>query len=596
MRARSVLLLGGLLLGGLAALGAGAALAKDKDRFLPPPPAPDRDFYVQRIAPWVEANCAECHRRGGAGAFRLQDPQDGVSDERRRRADFELVRPFVNPEMPWESRLLLKVLDPAAGGDPHVGGAFLRPETEEHDLLLDFVSGATLTNFAPDVWFEKTEVRAKPGETVIIDGRDSYDRNAEDMDNLAYWWELYSRPAESRVAVLDRRASRLTFEPDTGGSYVFRLRVGDGKVWSAPRAVTVEVFDRVKIVRTKPGGISGLEQLEEDNLQRLRRIYLDVLGRSPTPGEALAEGRRSIKSLVQNILLRAEMGRAWVEEVRIRFGLYDDFRPVSAEATDLALRIPAENLPPHVVEGVLARDPSFLRRHPAGRPLAEAIAKLLLGRAPTAAEIAAAIALAAGEPAEIEGVGAVRDARDWLVKVLASEPFLRASIQRRLARFLDSGDVTRRFGPALGAVRQGNKAWREYLQTVLLDSRYLARKHLRPKGTVTFLRSLFVDLLERKPTDREMAALVRAVEAMEGETAAFAALVRIMIDSGEAPLPLLVDIYDAPRWLTDRFLRYLGRRPSASELKAYGQVLLHPQGGPEVVVQALLTGPEYACR
>ncbi len=585
-----------LIVTGAALLLAPAVLAKPRDKFLPPPPAPDRDFYVKKVAPFIEAHCIECHRGEGAGAFRLPDDDPGLSLERSRRADFERVRAFINRNVPWESRLLLKVMEPGEGGDPHVGGAFVKVETDEHDLLLDFVSGATLTNLPPEVWFEKSEVRAKPKQEVIIDGRGSFDRDRDDMENLAYWWELYSRPAESRVSVQDRRASRLTFSPDTGGSYVFRLRVSDGKVWSAPRAVTVEVFDRVRVVRTKPGGISGLDKLEEDQLRRLRRVYLDVLGRSPTPSEALAEGRRSIKSLVKNILLRAEMGRAWVEEIGIRFGLYDDFRVSSEEAIDLALRVPAENLAPHVVEATLARDPSFLRRHPPGRPLARAIAGLLLGREPTTAEELAAIALAAGQALDMPGVGPVLDSRDWLAKVLAGKAFRRAAMKRRLGRFLDSGGVGKHIGHALRAVEDGNKAWREYLEGVLIDQRYLERKQLRAKETVTFLRCLFIDLLERKPTDREMAALVRAVEAMQGGSAAFAAVVRIMIDSGDAPLPLLVDIYDAPRWLTDRFLRYLGRRPKSAELKAYGQVLLHPQGGPELVIQALLTGSEYACR
>lgn len=93
-----------------------------------------------------------------------------------------------------------------------------------------------------------------------------------------------------------------------------------------------------------------------------------------------------------------------------------------------------------------------------------------------------------------------------------------------------------------------------------------------------------------------MAALVRAVGAMGGDTAAFAAVVRIMIDSGQAPIPLLVDIYDLPRWLKDRFLRYLGRPPTPAELKAYGTVVQDPEGGPELIIQALLTGAEYACR
>ena len=579
-----------------AGLGAQAVRAEPKDAFLPDPPRADAAFYIARIAPWVEANCLTCHGGAGAGALRLADPAADVPDAQRRRADFERLQAFVRPEAPWESRLYLKLLGPAEGGDPHVGGTFIATDDEMHDALLDFVSGATLVNLPPEVWFEKSELRAKPGEEVVIDGRGSFDRDRDDMERLTYWWELYARPAGSRVTVQDRRASRLTFAPDTGGTYVFRLRVGDGKVWCAPRAVTVECFAHVDVRASKPGGISGLEKTEDEGLKRLRRLYLDVLGRSPTPAEAIAEERQGVKRLVENILLRAEMGRAWVEEIAIGFGLYGDFRPQGQEAVDLALRVPAENLPPHVVEGALARDASFLRRHPPGRPLAEAIARLLLDRPPSAAELAASIRLAAGEPADVPGLGTVADSRAWLVRVLDGEDFRRAATARRLARFFSSGDARAALGRALTAAQDGGTAWRTFLEGVLSDRAYLERKQLRPKETVTFVRTLFVDLLERGPTDREMAALVQAVGAMGGDAAALAALVRVMIDSGQAPLPLLVDIDDAPRWLIDRFLRYLGRRPSPAELKAYGQVLLHPQGGPELVIQALLTGPEYACR
>ena len=566
-----------------------------KEAFLPPPPGPDRDFFVRHIAGWMEANCATCHR-SGAGAFRMAPLDSTQSEEARRRLDFERVRPFVKATAPWESRLFLKVLAPGEGGDPHVGGAFIREEEEAHDLLLDFVSGATLTNLPPEAWFEQAEVRAKPHETVIIDGRASFDRDRDDMQRLAYWWELVARPAESRVIVQDRRASRLEVTPDTGGSYVFRLRVGDGKVWSAPRAVTIEVFDYVKIKRSEPGGISGLEQVEAKALRQLRRLYLDVLGRAPTPPEVLAEERKGVRGLVRNILLRSESGRAWVEDVTFRFGLSDDYRPVSEQAASLALRVPAESVTPPQLEAVLASDPSFLKRHPPGRPLAEAIARLLLDRPASAAEIRAALVLAEGRPVDMPGIGQVADSRQWLLAILASEVFERHAVARRLSHFLDSGDLRKQMPAAVAAVRAGNKPWRTFLEGILLEPHYLDRRRLRPKGETTFLRGLFIDLLERKPTDRELAALVRAVGRMPGQSAAFAAVVRILIDSGEAPLPLLVDIRDAPRWLTDRFLRYLGRRPTPAEMKAYGEVLLHPRGGPELVIHALLTGPEYACR
>ncbi len=562
---------------------------------LTPPPPPDRGFYVQHLAAWVEDKCMDCHR-GGGGALRFDKPRAGQSELERRRSDFERIRAFVNPNVPWESRLYLKLLHPADGGDPHVGGPFVGVDDEEHDTLLDFVSGATLSNLPPEVYLGETSILAKPGEEVVIDGRDSYDRDREDMDKLVYWWELYAKPPGSSAQLPDKRASRFVFEPDMGGSYVFRLRVSDGKVWSAPRDVAVEVFHHVHAEKRDPGGISGLEKLDVGRLQRIRRLYLDVYGRGPTPSEAITESGNGIKLLVSTILVRAESGRAWYQALTARYGLYGDHRPVSDEAIALPLRIPAEVTPPAVAEAVLLRDPAFLRRHPPGRALAHALIGLGLGRPPSDAEVAAAIELANERETEMPGLGRVVSSRDWIEKVLASPAFEHAAVVRRLGRFLDSGDAASRSGAALTAIQTGGGAWRAFQEKILLSEAYLGRKRLRPKDDLTFVRSLFYDLLERKPTDRELAAMLHAVGQLPGRGAPLAALAKVMIDSGDVPLPLLVHIKDAPRWIKDRFLRYLGRPPRAKELEAYGKALLHPSGGPWLVLQGLLTTPEYACR
>jgi len=570
----------------------GAARADEK---LTPPPPPDRGFYVEHIAEWVESKCMECHRDGGS-ALRFGPLRAGQSALDRRRADFERIRAFVNPNAPWESRLYLKLLNPADGGDPHVGGPFVDADDERHDTLLDFVSGATLSNVPPEVYLGETSILSKPGDKVVLDGRDSYDRDRGDMDKLVYWWELYAKPPGSIAHLPDKRASRFEFEPDMGGSYVFRLRVSDGKVWSAARDVAVEVFHHVAAKKRDPGGISGLEKLEVRRLRRVRRLYLDVFGRGPTPIEAIAENGNGIKLLANTILLRAESGRAWFQELAARYGLISDYRPASDEALALPLRIPSEITPPAVAEAVLIRDPSFLRRHPPGRALAHALIGLGLDRNPTDAEVNAAIELANEREVEMPGLGRVVSSRDWITQVLNSPAFARAAVRRRLARFLDSGDAESRSGAALAAIGAGGGAWRKLLEEILISEAYLGRKRLRPKDDLTFVRSLFFDLLERKPTDRELAASLYAVGQMPGRGAPLAALAKVMIDSGDVPIPLLVHIKDAPLWIKDRFLRYLGRPPTAAELKAYGEALLHPSGGPWLVLQALLTTPEYACR
>jgi hypothetical protein len=296
------------------------------------------------------------------------------------------------------------------------------------------------------------------------------------------------------------------------------------------------------------------------------------------------------------VLVRAEAGRCWYEEACERLGLVGDARPQGEEARGLALRVASEGTPPPAAEAVLARDPAFAKAHPPGRALALALAGRLLGRPATEAEVAAANRLAAGEAAEVPGVGRVADSAEWTRRVADSEAFALAAVRRRLERFVPSGAAEREAGRGLLAAREGPAAWRAFLEGVLRSPDHLERRALRPKDALTYLRGLFVDLLERRPTDRELLALAHAARALPGRSAPLAALAKVLIDSGEAPLPLLVDIVDAPAWIDDRFLRHLGRRPTPSEKEAFGRALLDPAGGPEVVVRALVTSPEYACR
>ncbi|MHC5010518.1 MAG: hypothetical protein ACYTG6_06130 [Planctomycetota bacterium] len=572
-------------------LGAGLATGRPADE-LPPPPAPDLAFFSEHIAPWMEAACAACHRNEG-GDFRMA-PGDAGRDDARRRLDFQAVLPFVNSRRPRDSALLRKVLHPAEGGDPHAGGVFLAEDDDQHDLLLDFLHGATLDNLPPEAWLDATEVRTRPGEEIVLDGSYSYDRDRD--DELSFRWEVYAVPPGAAPQLSDLRSPRLGFTAKEGGSYVLRLRVGDGKAWSVPVAVTVEVLETIVEAPQDPGELSGLDAIEGDRLRRIRRLYLDLIGRSPTVPEALAADHTKWERLVASLLVRPEAWRFWYEAETLRLGLVGDARPVGEDAAELALRLAAEGTPPPRAEAVLVRDPAFLVAHPPGRALADAVARLLLGRQATAAEVTAALQLASGRPAEIPGLGVLPDARAWVLRVLASDAFAEAAVRRRLSRFLASGDVEKNMISSVRAARDGAAAWRKHLDALLNAPVYRDRKHLRPKGDLTFLRSLFIDLLGRRPTEREWYALWQALRVLPGGSAPSAAVVKILLDSGEVPLPLLVDIRDPRRWIADRFLRYLGRSPTAAEMQAYGEALLHPAGGPELLVRALLTGPEYACR
>ena len=103
------------------------------------------------------------------------------------------------------------------------------------------------------------------------------------------------------------------------------------------------------------------------------------------------------------------------------------------------------------------------------------------------------------------------------------------------------------------------------------------------------------ELHGRRATRAALAAVVRATGVSEG-TARRGPVVGVLLDSGGVARPLLVSVPGRAGWVADRFLRYLGRRPSEAEAKAYRAALEDPDGGPQLVVRALLSSAEYGTR
>lgn len=532
-------------------------------------PEPDLGFYVQRIAPWLEATCAPCHRGQGAGSFVLAPVGDREKDTARRARDLQGLRRLLDPEAPWDSRLLRKVLPEDRGGLPHAGGARLSPDDAIHDDLLDFVSGATLRNLPPEPEPGKDR-RVRAGDAVELDGSLSFDR---DDDPVRHRWELFARPPGSRAAIVDPDAARTTVTPDVAGTYVVRLRVFDGKAWSPARPVVLECLELAGPVAPDPLAPSGLAALPPAALSRVRALYGDVLGRPPTPPESVAAAAQPLPALAASLLASLEAGRAWVEDEAFRLGLVGDAQPSSEAVAALPIRIASGDTSPADAEAALVRDPAFLRAFPEGAALASAVERLLLGRPGTAAE-RATWATEAGARA-----------------VLATPEFRVAALRRHVARYL---------APDAAAAFPGDRAGESVLalaRGIVASPAWAGGGDARRRaGDLAFLRGLFADLLGRRASGLELSALARAAAVLPGSAAGRAAVVDVLLDSGEVLLPLVVEIRDPDAWIADRFLRTLGRAPSPEEAVAYRTVLLDPAGGPHVVVRALCSSDEYASR
>jgi hypothetical protein len=571
----------------LAGLGSTAGAAPKESP--PAPPPPDLGFYAVRVAPLLRERCASCHA-SGAGGLRIL-PAAPAPDATAVAAEFKGLKRLLDGEAPWRSRLVRKALAEEEGGLPHGGGALLSVEDDAYDDLLDFASGATLSNFPPEPEPGKDR-RVKPGEAVELDGSLSYDR---DGDEIRFLWDLRTRPVGSRASISGDRERRARLTPDAGGTYVARLRVYDGKVWSAAKPVVLEALDRVGPVEPDAVAASGLEKVDPAALVLVRAVYGDVLGRPPTPPEAIAAAGRGAAELGGVLLATLEAGRAWAEDACVRLGLVGDFEPEGEAATSLPAGAASGSVSPAAAEAALLLDPAFLRAHASGASLAAALEEHVLGRALTVEERAATLSAAAGTASKAFG-------REGLA---SPEAVVRAAAGTEEARVLALRRYASRFLPedaagAFPAARAGESTL-AIASSILASPAYgasfgpaAATRRRRGDGA-TFVRAAFADLLGRRPTPVETAAVVRALRVVPG-AAARGAVVTVLLDSGEVALPLLVSIPDRAAWVEDRFLRTLGRRPSGAEATAYRAALEDPDGGPQLVVRALLSSAEYGTR
>ena len=88
---------------------------------------------------------------------------------------------------------------------------------------------------------------------VTLDGSASSDANG---DTITYKWTLLNKPSSSSAALNNATSAKPTFTADKAGIYVFGLVVNDGKLDSAPVAVSINAA----AVNVAPVGNAGVSQ------------------------------------------------------------------------------------------------------------------------------------------------------------------------------------------------------------------------------------------------------------------------------------------------------------------------------------------------
>lgn len=564
------------------------------------PVAPDYIFFAERLHSEAQLRCGGCHEdRETAGRFLLAGRN--LPDAALR--DFRTALLFLDDAAPERSPLLVKAL----GGAQHGGGAvYASASRVEFEPWLDFALGSTLGNRPPDAILPK-RMEGGAGGGAELDGTLSGDR---DGDRISYRWALLSGPEGSvaRIEPPDGPTARLL--ADRPGEYRVSLRVFDGRLWSAA-AVSACLLavpaaaprDEGAMPVAAPPGSPGPSappsldgRLDPDRLKMVRRLYMDLLWRSPTLEELARHHARSQEQTVDELLRSEECWSAWYESQLYYFLLLDQFRPKEGPIPQIPARIAKGELTvPRALEEVV-RSQYFGARNPGNDTFCTVVLEQLLGM--TVQEPRNRPILEAGKRM-YDGYKSRLfredgDSQADFVRIVFRQPAFCEHLLGRTYESLCARPLDRKRREGYRArLAADPKAFPAILAEWLTGPDYAeAAKEPRTKPEVPYVRALFLDTLGRLPTYDELRNVRNAFLSMADPTPVRLVMGRVLLESSTAA-PAGATL-DARRFVREQFLRLLARPPTAAEEETFSNALRNDPGTtPRIVLYTLLSSAEY---
>jgi hypothetical protein len=330
------------------------------------------------------------------------------------------------------------------------------------------------------------------------------------------------------------------------------------------------------------------------SLRLLRRLTQDLLGRTPSPAEAKSFLGAAPLTVVQRLLASLEAMQVWLEEELYFFLLIDNFRPKTKIIESIPQRLKDRNLtiPEAMTEIVLST--GFTLRNPGNDTFVTVLYEQLLGIA--VQDTKNKPLLEAGKKMydgkRVKLLGGEGQSQADLVKLVFAEPGCTRHLLDRHHRRLFGAPLGKDQEPLVQRVHEKPAEFlvvlAEWLASVAyakgIESRRLRTDH-------QFIRSLYMDLLERTPTYDELRNMRNAMLSMADPTPIRTVMAKVILDSGKALLPAC-DSGKEAEFVRRCFLRYLGRDPGQQEEQKFVQEL-GAGAKPEQVVRALVGSLEY---
>lgn len=360
------------------------------------------------------------------------------------------------------------------------------------------------------------------------------------------------------------------------------------------RATSVDAPRLDEMVLVRADIASGAAGVSDAKRKETRALYFDLVGRPPLAVEQMMAVGLEQDALAKRLVGSLEFYETWYEDELFFYLLIDNFRPRTPQMQALPARLANGTLDVRSATQEIVISQAFNLRNPGNDTFVSVVLEQLLGIVvqdePKLLE--AGKKMYDGYVATVFGQQG-RSQSDFVRIVLEQPAFSRVLLARAYERLTRVAPLKAELDAWAKRFDADPRAFVEIVRAWTASGAYAqASKAARAKTDHMFIRSVFVDLLGRKPTFEEFRNFRTALQALADSRPLRAVLARVMVDSGQVALPAKSGL-DVSAFVAEQFMRYLGRRPDAQEADTFAKVLSDPQAEPKLVLLALLSSQEY---
>jgi PKD domain len=380
-----------------------------------------------------------------------------------------------------------------------------------------------------------------------------------------------------------------TFEFDTAADPAGFAKAGEHRLVFEATGVAAPRIDQVFLMPRGEDGAAATSRSRE-----IRALYLDLLGRTPTPMERMMAAALPRERLIEQLVASLEFEENLYQLELYFFLLLDNFHPRTPQLEALPSRLANDETDWRDAIREIVISQYFNARNPGNDTFVTVILEQLLGITvqDEVKLLEAGKRMYDGYKATVFGVNGASQS-DLVGIVLAQPEFATRFVARHYERLVGAPPSKLELTDWADRFRADPRVYRTLVREWLDTAAYHeAVATSREKSDFMWIRGVFVDLLGRKPSFEEFRNFRNAVQALADSGPLRSVLAKVMLDSGQVALPGEQGL-DAVVFVTELFERFLARAPRQDELALFVGALDESDVEPRTLVQAILSSVEY---